>query len=96
MQLDVFLELSEIVNPAAHPIAWFDPSPQTRMKISGSPAMFKKKRHISLRERFLAEQQQQLREDAKLTDPAEAYRALLEELSDERENAALETADRAA
>ncbi|MHC4991189.1 MAG: hypothetical protein ACYTGC_09430 [Planctomycetota bacterium] len=96
MQLDVFLELSEIVNPVAHPIAWFDPSPQTRMKISGSPAMFKKKRHISLRERFLAEQQQQLREDAKLTDPAEAYRALLEELSDERENAALETADRAA
>ena len=58
--------------------------------------MFRKKRHISLRERFLAEQQQQLREDAKLTDPAEAYRALVEELSDNPENESLETSDRAA
>ena len=58
--------------------------------------MFRKKRHISLRERFLAEQQQQLREDAKLTDPAEAYRALLEELGDERESEALESSDQAA
>jgi hypothetical protein len=96
MHAGLFLELSEIVNLAAHPIAWFDPSPQTPMKISGSPAMFRKKRHISLRERFLAEQQQQLREDAKLTDPAEAYRALLEELSDNGESESLETSDRAA
>ncbi|MHC4102680.1 MAG: hypothetical protein ACYS15_20945 [Planctomycetota bacterium] len=58
--------------------------------------MFKKKRHISLRERFLAEQQQQLREDSKLRDPAEAYRALLEELSDESRDESLETSDRAA
>jgi hypothetical protein len=96
MHPGLFLELSEIVNAAAHPIAWFDPSPQTRMKISGSPAMFRKKRHISLRERFLAEQQQQLREDAKLTDPAEAYRALLKELSDDGESESLETSDQAA
>ena len=50
----------------------------------------------ALRTAELAEQQQQLREDSKLTDPAEAYRALLEELTDDRENATLETSDRAA
>ena len=58
--------------------------------------MFGKKRRISLRERFLAEQQQQLREDAKLTDPAEAYRALLKELGDDGESESLETSDQAA
>ena len=58
--------------------------------------MFAKKRRISMRERFLAEQQQQLREDAKLSDPAEAYRVLLEELSDETHDEALETSDQAA
>jgi hypothetical protein len=58
--------------------------------------MFGMKRRISLRERFLAEQQQQLREDAKLSDPAEAYRVLLEELSDDACDEALETSDQAA
>ena len=58
--------------------------------------MSAKKRRISLRERFLAEQQQQLREDAKVPDPAEAYRVLLEELSDEARDDALETTDQAA
>ena len=62
----------------------------------GSPAMFRKKRTISMRERFLAEQQLQLMEDAKLTDPAEAYRALVEELGDDREGEPLETSDQAA
>ena len=33
-----------------------------------------------LRERYLAAQQAQLAKDAQLSDPAEAYRALLEEL----------------
>lgn len=36
-----------------------------------------------LRERYLAEQQSQLAEDAKLDDPAVAYRALLAELDRE-------------
>jgi hypothetical protein len=54
------------------------------------------KRRISLRERFLADQQQQLREDAKLSDPAEAYRLLIEELSDEARDETLETSDQAA
>jgi hypothetical protein len=58
--------------------------------------MFAKKRRLTLRERFLAEQQQQLREDAKLTDPAEAYRALLDELSDDARDEALEASDQAA
>jgi hypothetical protein len=58
--------------------------------------MFGKKRRVSLRERFLAEQQQQLKEDAKLTDPAEAYRALLDELSDDARGDSLETSDQAA
>ncbi len=35
------------------------------------------------RARYLAEQQAQLAEDAKLDDPAAAYRALLEELDSE-------------
>ncbi len=34
-----------------------------------------------LTERFLAQQQTQLAEDAKLPDPADAYEALLDELS---------------
>jgi hypothetical protein len=85
-----------MTNGMAHPIAWSSTQPETRMKFSGSPAMFAKKRRISLRERFLAEQQQQLREDAKVPDPAEAYRVLLEELSDEARDDALETTDQAA
>lgn len=36
-----------------------------------------------LRDRYLAEQQSQLAEDAKLDDPADAYRALLAELDRE-------------
>ena len=36
-----------------------------------------------LRERYLAQQQAQLDKDARLNDPAIAYRALLEELRDE-------------
>ena len=83
MEDGALLQLSETPYPSAHPIAWSD---------SGRFPMLEKKRTISLRERFLAEQQDQLREDAKLVDPAEAYRALLEELDDE----CLETSDRAA
>jgi hypothetical protein len=85
-----------MTNGTAHPIAWSSTTPEARLKFSGSPAMFSKKRRISLRERFLAEQQQQLREDAKVPDPAEAYRVLLEELSDEARDETLETTDRAA
>jgi hypothetical protein len=58
--------------------------------------MFGKKRHISMRDRFLAEQQLQLMEDSKLIDPAEAYRALLDELEDEADQEPTESADRAA
>ena len=68
----------------------------THRKFSGSPAMFAKKRRLTLRERFLAEQQQQLRADAKLTDPAEAYRALLDELSDDAHEQSLRRSERAA
>ncbi len=39
-----------------------------------------------LRKRFLDKQQTQLAEDAKLADPAEAYRALLAELSQDRDD----------
>ncbi len=39
-----------------------------------------------LRERYLAEQQAQLAKDAQLSDPAIAYRALLEELRVERDS----------
>lgn len=45
----------------------------------------------SLRDRYLAEQQSQLAEDAKLDDPAVAYQALLAELErdlDARDSAA--------
>jgi hypothetical protein len=90
------LRLSEMTNRMAHPIAWSSTSPETNWQFSGSPAMFGKKRRVSLRERFLAEQQQQLKEDAKLTDPAEAYRALLDELSDDARGDSLETSDQAA
>lgn len=38
----------------------------------------------ALRERFLAQQQQKLAEDARLADPAVAYRQLLDELAAER------------
>ena len=38
-----------------------------------------------LRERYLAEQQAQLAKDAQLSDPALAYRALLEELRAEHD-----------
>ena len=38
-----------------------------------------------LRERYLAQQQAQLDKDARLSDPAMAYRALLAELRDELE-----------
>ncbi len=38
-----------------------------------------------LRQRFLDTQQTQLAEDAKLADPADAYRELLDELTDEQE-----------
>ncbi|MHC4217743.1 MAG: hypothetical protein ACYSU7_04725 [Planctomycetota bacterium] len=57
--------------------------------------LFRKKRTISLRERFLVEQQLQLMEDSKLTDPAEAYRSLVEELDDESELEPVETSDAA-
>ena len=40
-------------------------------------------RRKNLRERFLAEQQTQLAEDAKLADPAAAYRELIERLESE-------------
>jgi hypothetical protein len=74
MEDGALLQLCETPYPRAHLIAWSDgrrfPMPD-------------KKHTISLRERFLAEQQSQLREDAKLSDPAEAYRALLEEIDDE-------------
>jgi hypothetical protein len=66
-------QLSETRHPDAHPIAWSD---------TGRFPMLDRAQTISLRERFLAEQQSQLREDAKLSDPAEAYRALLEELEE--------------
>ena len=45
-----------------------------------------------LRKRFLAKQQSQMAEDAKLADPADAYRELLEEIDTNDE----ERADRAA
>ncbi len=48
-----------------------------------------------LRQRFLEKQQAQLAEDAKLADPAVAYRALLEELSEDRDDKD-RAADRAA
>ena len=40
-----------------------------------------------LRDRYLAEQQTQLAEDSKIDDPAQAYRALVDELysDDERD-----------
>ena len=38
-----------------------------------------------LRERFLAQQQQKLAEDARLDDPARAYRQLLAELARDKE-----------
>ena len=40
-----------------------------------------------LRDRYLAEQQAQLAKDAQLSDPAIAYRALLEELRVEPDDA---------
>ena len=45
-------------------------------------------------DQFLAENQ--LSQDAKLPDPAEAYRALVEELVDRLEDGSLEATDRAA
>ena len=64
-------QLSETVRPAAHPMArsW-----------GGSPPLADNGRTVTLRQRFLAVQQSQLREDAKLPDPAEAYRVLVKEL----------------
>jgi hypothetical protein len=49
-----------------------------------------------LRERFLAQQQLRLAEDARLDDPAVAYRQLLTELSQEEEQEALLARERAA
>ncbi len=57
--------------------------------------MFGKKRQ-TLRERYLAEQQDQLTEDAKLLDPAAAYRALIAELDVEADPGWEERTDRAA
>ncbi len=48
-----------------------------------------------LRERYLAEQQAQLAKDAELSDPAIAYRALLEEFRCELDSGD-ETQDKAA
>ena len=49
-----------------------------------------------LRDRFLAEQQLQLAKDAKLTDPADAYRALVEELSADPDSGFDQATERAA
>ncbi len=49
-----------------------------------------------LRERFLAEQQDQLAKDATLADPADAYRVLLEELYAERDDRWTEHSEQAA
>ncbi len=49
-----------------------------------------------LRKRFLDKQQTQMAEDAKLPDPADAYRALLAELSQERDDDKHGAAERAA
>ncbi len=49
-----------------------------------------------LRERYLAVQQSQLTEDAKLEDPQVAYRALLDELYGELERERDESRERAA
>ena len=61
----------------------------------GNPAMLFKKR-LSLRDRYLAEQQVQLVLDAKLLDPAEAYRLLLAELESEHEQDQDNATDKAA
>ena len=57
--------------------------------------MFGKQRQ-TLRERFLAEQQDQLTKDARLLDPAEAYKALIAELDGESDPDWQERSDRAA
>jgi hypothetical protein len=96
LERPVLLNVSEIVSREAHQIDWSDRRPQSPLPFGGSPAMlFRKKRTISLRERFLVEQQLQLMEDSKLTDPAEAYRSLVEELDDESELEPVETSDAA-
>ncbi len=50
----------------------------------------------NLRERYLAVQQSQLAEDAKLDDPQAAYQALLEELYGELDTKRDESRERAA
>ena len=45
-----------------------------------------------LRDRFLAEQQEQLAEDSRLDDPAGAYRQLLAELAEDEPNEVCEQA----